>query len=90
MRHDPVRVRRWPPERLPLTADEIGQLAVDVLVAYDDLAKGFIVAMIQRAMEDRDELMEDIWLAVGAIIWEADPDASAGCPVDLAAEIRLH
>ncbi|ARR52109.1 hypothetical protein HY78_00850 [Rhizorhabdus wittichii DC-6] len=73
-----------------MSADEIGQLALDVMLAYDDLAKGFIVAMVQRAMEDRNELMEDIWLAVGAIVWEADPNATAGCPVDLATEIRLH
>ncbi|MBO9377652.1 hypothetical protein GG804_12820 [Sphingomonas histidinilytica] len=90
MQHNPVHVRRWPPERPPLSADEITQLATDVIVAYGDLAKGFIIAMVERAMNSRDEMMEDIWLAVGAIIWEADPNASAGCPAELAAEIRLH
>ncbi|MBO9380223.1 hypothetical protein GG804_26000 [Sphingomonas histidinilytica] len=90
MEHNPVRIRRWPSERLPLSADDITQLATDVMLAYDDLAKAFIVAMVERAMNSRDEMTEDVWLAVGAIIWEADPDASAGCPRELATDIRLH
>lgn len=79
-------VSALPPEAL----ESIGDLANDVMATYGDRAKGFALAMITRSMRRRDPETEDLWMKVGAIIWEADPIPSAGCPAEVAKQFKLN
>jgi hypothetical protein len=73
-----------------LTGGEVVDLARDVMLAYGDLSKGFVMAMVRKTAVDADPVARDLWLAVADIVWTIDPMPSAGCPAELADEIRLH
>lgn len=73
-----------------MSGSQIIDLARDVQLAYGDLAKGFVAAMIKRNAINADPVARDLWLAVADIVWTKDPMPTAGCPAELANDIRLH
>lgn len=88
MGHDNIRTLDL--EAAPAVPTEIAEIAADVQLAYGELAKAFICAMVVRCMKRRQPMMEDFWSAVGEIVFTEDPEPTAGCPGELANDIRLH